>query len=521
MRTILTALAVGVLVLAAAAQGERWPLGTGADPNRVGNNCYEFQNYGSDSYYHDGLDCLGAAADPCYSVDNGYMMRISVSEPLYTGMMINYTNGPDKGWLYWHITANTIPFVVGDHVNTGDRVGNLANWPVSSFHHTHFTRSYYPNGNTWYDCVDNAIEFMQPTTDTQVPVFEESETGQWFSFCENNGTLRIDPNQVKGQVDVIAKISDRITDTSWRVVPYDIEWWVEGVGGNVPVTKYLTFTGATPAAATVTTVVYKRAGQWMTQGNYAARDFYFVVTNTDGDGLVEAGDEANSFDTTALPDGAYNFYVRARDWAGNAVIQSMPFTIANLSNVKLRSFTARSRREGVELAWAAENEQALRFNLYRESVAGGGRTAAVAAAPLNGEPVIGKNPFKYFDAGAVPGVTYRYWLEAVEPSGHAERFGPVEAAAGGTRPRAFALAAIAPNPVRDAAAVTFALPKSCHTTLALFDVAGRRVATPVDADMAPGEYRVPIDASALPAGVYIYRLTAGEFAAAKRMVVAK
>src|SRR5512137_2411698 len=106
MRKISTAVLLAAFVLAAAAQGERWPLGAGNVPDRVGNNCYEFQNYGSDSYYHDGLDCLGLAADPCYSVDNGYMMRISVSEPLYSGMMINYTNGPDKGWIYWHITSS-------------------------------------------------------------------------------------------------------------------------------------------------------------------------------------------------------------------------------------------------------------------------------------------------------------------------------------------------------------------------------------------------------------------------------
>jgi hypothetical protein len=57
-------------------------------------------------------------------------------------------------------------------------------------------------------------------------------------------------------------------------------------------------------------------------------------------------------------------------------------------------------------------------------------------------------------------------------------------------------------------------------TLAVYDAAGRKVAT-MAGDGAAGEHEVVLDATALAPGVYVYRLTAGEFTASKRMVVAR
>ena len=304
-------------------------MGPGDEPQTTGNNCYEFQNYGGSSYYHDGLDILGEGGDPCYSVDDTYMRLISISDPYYTGMITSYEmdGSDDDGWLYWHITYATIPFVEGDFVPESAYVGDIATWPTSDFHHVHFTRGEYVGG--WYDCIDNAIDFMDPPDDDQEPVFHEAETDQMFSFCEDNGTTRVDPGEVAGQVDIIAKISDKIVDTYWDLVPYEIVWWIDGDGGSVPETLFINFTGHVPAESTVTTVVYKRAGQWMTQGNYTSRDFYFVVTNTDGDGFAEMGDEDYYFDSTTLPDGDYTLYVRAKDFYGNEVTESMDFTINN------------------------------------------------------------------------------------------------------------------------------------------------------------------------------------------------
>ena len=521
MRKAILILSGAALVLCGTAAAERWPLGPGDVPVRCGNNCYNFQNYGGSSYYHDGLDCLGSAGDPCSAVADGYVSMISVSEPLYTGIIINYTRGQDKGWLYWHITYSTIPFIEGDPVSVNDRVGNIATWPVSEFHHVHFTRSYYPGVNKWYDAVDNPIEFMVPGTDLQAPEFREAEAGRWFSFCEDNGDTRVDPNDVKGKVDIIARISDRIVDTYWDVVPYEIDWWINGSGGSVPPTKFLVFTGAVPNPLTVTTVVYKRTALWYTQGDYNAREYYFIVTNTDGDGEVEVGDEAYNFDSTTLPNGAYTLYVQAKDYYGNPTVRYMDFTINNdTSDVKLESFTARGIPRGVEVAWAAAEPAGVTYNLYRHEAGDEARSGAAGDERLNAEAITGKSPYSYRDASAARGVTYEYWLEAVELSGARATFGPVEAEAGTTRPKAFALYATAPNPARGSAVFSFALPRPCRARLDVYDLAGRKVTTVVDGHLAAGEHAYPTPLSLAP-GVYVYRLTADDFAAARKLVVAR
>ncbi len=216
-----------IIALAVPALALRWPLGNGSTPNRVGNNCYEYQNYGGSPYYHDGLDCLSTAGAGCYCVEGNYLRLKQSSEPLYSGIMTSYAStGDSEGWTYWHLTYSTIPYNVGDWIATNAYVGALADWPVAEFHHVHFTRSLFTAG--WYEAVDNPIEFMIPTTDTQSPTFDNAQSGQLFSFCVDNTNTEVDKDAVNGNVDIIAKIADKITDTYWDVVPYEIDWWIDG-----------------------------------------------------------------------------------------------------------------------------------------------------------------------------------------------------------------------------------------------------------------------------------------------------
>ncbi len=57
--------------------------------------------------------------------------------------------------------------------------------------------------------------------------------------------------------------------------------------------------------------------------------------------------------------------------------------------------------------------------------------------------------------------------------------------------------------------------------LTVYDVLGREVATLVDEVKAPGSYEVRFDGSGLASGVYVYRLTAGSFVQAQKMVLLK
>lgn len=80
-------------------------------------------------------------------------------------------------------------------------------------------------------------------------------------------------------------------------------------------------------------------------------------------------------------------------------------------------------------------------------------------------------------------------------------------------------------PIRDVESRSY--PSS--TSLAAYDVLGREVARLVEGEVEAGYHRavfdapVPsvVEASGLPAGVYVYRLEAGEYVESRRMVVAK
>jgi hypothetical protein len=55
--------------------------------------------------------------------------------------------------------------------------------------------------------------------------------------------------------------------------------------------------------------------------------------------------------------------------------------------------------------------------------------------------------------------------------------------------------------------------------LAVYDMLGREVAVLVDESQAPGRYSVKFDASGLPSGVYFYRMQAGQYVQARRLLV--
>ena len=94
------------------------------------------------------------------------------------------------------------------------------------------------------------------------------------------------------------------------------------------------------------------------------------------------------------------------------------------------------------------------------------------------------------------------------------------------KPKAFGLYQSYPNPARNGAVITYALPASADVKLTVYDLSGRRVATIVNQPKEAGVYQEKyqlIDDSGrpLPAGVYLYRLEAGADVATKKMVVAR
>ncbi len=95
-----------------------------------------------------------------------------------------------------------------------------------------------------------------------------------------------------------------------------------------------------------------------------------------------------------------------------------------------------------------------------------------------------------------------------------------------TIPVAFALRQNYPNPFRGGTTLAFDLPHPSKTTLEVYNVAGRRVATLVERELPAGRHAVAwdgkdADGHDVSAGIYFYRVQSGANEAMKKMIILK
>jgi hypothetical protein len=86
-------------------------------------------------------------------------------------------------------------------------------------------------------------------------------------------------------------------------------------------------------------------------------------------------------------------------------------------------------------------------------------------------------------------------------------------------PAGFALAQNYPNPFNPSTRISYTVARTGRVTLEIFNLLGQPVARLVDADQAPGEKSVTWDAAAVPAGIYLYRLSSASGVMVRKMVL--
>jgi hypothetical protein len=88
-------------------------------------------------------------------------------------------------------------------------------------------------------------------------------------------------------------------------------------------------------------------------------------------------------------------------------------------------------------------------------------------------------------------------------------------------PDGYALSQNYPNPFNPTTQIEFTVAKAGMTTLRVYDLLGREVATLVDEHIPAGTFKATFDASSLTSGTYVYEIVSGDVRIVKRMMFVK
>ncbi|MFO7654605.1 MAG: C1 family peptidase [Candidatus Krumholzibacteriia bacterium] len=178
----------------------------------------------------------------------------------------------------------------------------------------------------------------------------------------------------------------------------------------------------------------------------------------------------------------------------------------------------------VRVTWTASTEPDLaQYVVYRDSAA-----VFVPAAETVVDTVV--PPEVLCDDTPPPGSWY-YVVVAVDTTGRCSGFSDhasldVTAAPGSDLPRALGITAVVPNPFNPQTAIGFAVPRPARVSVAVYDLAGRRIRTLVDGPVAAGHHIAVWDGRTdrgrfVAAGVYLVRVHDGQAVATAKAVLAK
>ena len=88
-------------------------------------------------------------------------------------------------------------------------------------------------------------------------------------------------------------------------------------------------------------------------------------------------------------------------------------------------------------------------------------------------------------------------------------------------PRTFELSQNYPNPFNPSTRINLSVPRKSHIRLVIYNMLGQEIELLIDEIRNPGRYVVEWNAEALPSGVYLVSLIAGDYVRTKKLVLQK
>ena len=304
-------------------------------PFPVGNSYGEIQEYGGSPYLHPGVDFLGNDFQEVYAVNDGFVKAVlTTGGNAYWRVAVANEDiaAETEGYLYAHLNENSITVNVGDQVQAGDLLGTLYPWNYYDFTHIHFARL-QDEGAQWYGnwwTIDNPHVDVTNLQDTIPPIFENALEDEKFAFRTTNGEY-LDPLNLSHEFDIIAKCHD-IENSEWRIDVWDIGFSLHPINDpDSTVYQQFSFAFDMPIDTyfsnywtdIVLNTIYSRDATCYSIGNYDEREYYHVITNSNGDSFITEDDAAEIFDSSQFENGMYYLKVTARDASLNTTVDSM------------------------------------------------------------------------------------------------------------------------------------------------------------------------------------------------------
>jgi hypothetical protein len=190
--------------------------------------------------------------------------------------------------------------------------------------------------------------------------------------------------------------------------------------------------------------------------------------------------------------------------------------------VELSSFKATAASSSATLSWKTATEtNNYGFEVERRLVGKtiNGKWEKLGFVAGNGTSNV-EHTYSYSDASISSG-TYAYRLKQIDNSGTFKYSSEAQITI--AVPAVFALGQNYPNPFNPTTTIKYDIPVGTYgnTSIKVYDVVGREVATLVNETKEAGSYQVTFNASKLASGVYFYKLQAGSYSSVKKLVLMK
>jgi len=181
--------------------------------------------------------------------------------------------------------------------------------------------------------------------------------------------------------------------------------------------------------------------------------------------------------------------------------------------IELSSFTAVQNNGLINLYWQTKTEvNNFGFDIERSADKKNWNKIGFVNGSGNSN-----SPKDYsFTDQSLSGTSFYYRLKQIDNDGKYEYSNIIEV---DITPTKFELSQNYPNPFNPATKIKYVLPEESNVVIKIFNILGTEVLTLINEKKQAGIYEAEFNAHSLPSGTYIYRITAGSYVAAKKMIL--